>query len=158
MLEAPSVMPSSASSSSESSSSESIIASPQPVPDLLISAGLEDLAEMTEVGVAQDTVNPVEMVPRANTSAGLFLYIFWCHVTNFVEFDIGCTGAYDGSDVDAGLRQMVQRQSSAGVVDGDEGQIIDCLEHIRQCIFFTFVVFDLVSDCADSCFNEGLFE
>jgi hypothetical protein len=76
MLEAPSVMPSSASSSSESSSSESIIASPQPVPDLLISAGLEDLAEMTEVGVAQDTVNPVEMVPRANTSAGLFLYIF----------------------------------------------------------------------------------
>jgi hypothetical protein len=53
---------------------------------------------------------------------------------------------------------MVQRQSSAGVVDGDEGQIIDCLEHIRQCIFFTFVVFDLVSDCADSCFNEGLFE
>jgi hypothetical protein len=52
MLEAPSMVSSSSLSSSDSSGSESIMASPLPIPDLLISAGLQDMLEMLEVEAA----------------------------------------------------------------------------------------------------------
>jgi hypothetical protein len=74
-LEAPSVVSSSTSSSSDPSGSESIMALAPPVPDLLISAGLEDIPEMTEVEVAYETVNLIETVPCADISADMLLYI-----------------------------------------------------------------------------------
>jgi hypothetical protein len=102
MLEAPSAVSSSSSSSSDSSGSKSIMASPPLVPDLLISAELQDIPEMLDVEAAHQT-EPVEMRPHNDTSIGAFLYILWCHVDDFIEFDIGCLGAYDGGDADAGL-------------------------------------------------------
>jgi hypothetical protein len=49
-----------------------------------------------------------------------------------VEFDIGWTGVCGGGDANASLCQMVQRRPSAWVVDEDDGQVIDCLEHINR--------------------------
>jgi hypothetical protein len=75
MLEAPSAVPCASSSSSDSSGSESIMALPPPVPDMLISSVLQDISEMPEVETAHPGGEPVEIGPRAKTSAGIFLYI-----------------------------------------------------------------------------------
>jgi hypothetical protein len=48
-----------------------------------------------------------------------------------IDLNTGVTGAHDVGDADAGHRQVVQGQPSARVVDGDEEQIIQCLEHVR---------------------------
>jgi hypothetical protein len=135
-------------SSSDSSYSESTRALPPPIPDLLISSVLQDIPDMPEVEATHQMMEPVEMKPHADASAGMLLYILQYHVAIFVEFDIICVGAYDGGDADVGLRQMVQGQPSAGVVDEDEGQIIDYIEHVRHCDCFfcsaaTIVVFTL---------------
>jgi hypothetical protein len=52
---------------------------------------------------------------------------------------------------------MVQGKPSAGLVDGDDEQIIDCLEHVRD-VFWTITRFLIVSGCAGSHFDEGLHE
>jgi hypothetical protein len=127
------------------------MSSPPPVPDLRISAGLEDILEMPAVEATHEMVNPIETVPRADVSYGMFFYILWCHAADFVKFDIGCAGAYDGGDADAGLCQMVQGQSLVGVEDRDEGQVIDYIKHIRWRVIFS----DIVSGCAGSLFDEG---
>jgi hypothetical protein len=57
----------------------------------------------------------------------------FCNVADFPEFDIDYTGAHEDDDADASLHQMVWGQPSAGVVDGDNEQIVQCLEHIRRC-------------------------
>jgi hypothetical protein len=111
----------SASSSSDSSGSESIIASPPPVPDMVISLVLPDISEVPE---------PVEAGSHMETSTDMFC--IFLDVLFIVEFDIGWAGGHGGGDADAGPHQMVQGQLSVGVVDEDDGQIIDCLEHIRN--------------------------
>jgi hypothetical protein len=75
MLGASSVVSFYSSSSSDSSGSESIMASPLPIPDLLISAGLADIPEMSEAETAHQMVETVMTGPRTDTSAGMFLYI-----------------------------------------------------------------------------------
>jgi hypothetical protein len=81
-----------------------------------------------------------------------------------VEFDIGCACAHDGGDADAGLHQVVQGKPSARLVDEDGEQIIDCLKHIKRrnlppphLLFslYTITLFDFVSGCAGSHFDEG---
>jgi hypothetical protein len=74
MLEALSVVTFSSSSSGESSRSDSIVALLSPVPNMVIFAELQDIAEMLEVEVAHQT-EPVETGFRVGTSAGEFLYI-----------------------------------------------------------------------------------
>jgi hypothetical protein len=53
-------------------------------------------------------------------------------VSFFFKFDIGCAGARGRGDGAADPRQVVQRRLSAGVVDENDGQILDCLEHVRH--------------------------
>jgi hypothetical protein len=42
---------------------------------------------------------------------------------------------------------MVQGQSSKGVVDGDEGQVIDCLEHVRRHVLHFFHYLGFLTLC-----------
>jgi hypothetical protein len=74
MLGAPSAVSCSSSSSSDSSGSESIMASPPPVPDMLISTVLQDISEVPEAKAA-DQAELVVAGPHSDTSAVLFLYI-----------------------------------------------------------------------------------
>jgi hypothetical protein len=76
MLEALSAVSCSSLSSSDSSSSESIMASPPPVPDMLISTVLQDVSEMPLEAAHQ--AEPLETGPHVNTSVGMFLYILCC--------------------------------------------------------------------------------
>jgi hypothetical protein len=63
--------------------------------------------------------------------------IFYDNVANFAKFDIVITGAADDGDgADAALCQVIQGQSLAWVVDENDGQIIDCLEHVRCCNYY----------------------
>jgi hypothetical protein len=73
----------SASSSSDSSGSKSIMASPPPVPDMVISVLLPDLSEVPE---AESTPwdDPVEMGPHTKTSVGEF----FLNVLSVAKFDI----------------------------------------------------------------------
>lgn len=53
-----------------------------------------------------------------DTNTGDFLcFCILCDVLPILLIDIGCACAYDGGDDDAGLRQMVQGQSTAEVGD-----------------------------------------
>jgi hypothetical protein len=65
----------SSSSSSDPSSSESVMASPPPVPDMLILVGLHDILEMPEDETAHQVMEPVETRPHPETFAGTFSHI-----------------------------------------------------------------------------------
>jgi hypothetical protein len=49
------------------------------------------------------------------------------------KLDIVDAGAGGGEAVDGALRQVIHGQQTVGVVDEDEGQIINCLEHVSCC-------------------------
>jgi hypothetical protein len=68
--------------------------------------------------------------------------IFCGPIVDRVGFDIGCAGAHDGDDADVGLHQMVQGQLLTWIVDRDDEQIIQCLEHVRpHDLSFPFFLF-----------------
>jgi hypothetical protein len=46
---------------------------------MLISTGLHDISEMSAVEAAHQAVELIEMRPCTDDSAGMFLYILWCH-------------------------------------------------------------------------------
>jgi hypothetical protein len=48
------------------------------------------------------------------------------------KFNIESAGGLGGGDVNAGPQQVVSGWLSSGVVNEDDGQIIDCLEHVRH--------------------------
>jgi hypothetical protein len=48
------------------------------------------------------------------------------------KFNIESAGGLGGGDVNAGPQQVVPGWLSSGVVNEDDGQIIDCLEHERH--------------------------
>jgi hypothetical protein len=110
-----------ASSSSDSSGSKSTMASPSPVPHVVIFVVLPDISKVLEVELMPQD-DAIETGPRTETSASEF----------FFKFDIGCAGARGRGDGAADPRQVVQRRLSAGVVDENDGQILDCLEHVRH--------------------------
>jgi hypothetical protein len=74
MAEVPSVASALSSSSRGCVSSESIRDSPPPIPYLLVSSVLPDIAEMLEVETTHQTTEHLEIDPRADASAGMFLY------------------------------------------------------------------------------------
>jgi hypothetical protein len=61
----------SSSLSSDSSESESIMASPPPVPDMVISVKLPDISDTPDVEVAQQ-IMPVEVETRVGSPVGVF--------------------------------------------------------------------------------------
>jgi hypothetical protein len=135
----------SSSSSSDSFESESIMASPPPIPNMLISMELHDIAETPEVEAARQTMS-VEAEARAVSRVGeLSCFCMFCSVVvNDVDLGVGCAGTHDGGDADAGLCQVVQGQSSIGVMDGDDEQIIQCLKHVGpRDLSFTFFLWCL---------------
>jgi hypothetical protein len=72
MLGASSVV---SSSSNDSYGSESIMALLPLIPNLLISAGLDDTLEMPDGKMAHQSVETIATIPHADTSAGMFMYI-----------------------------------------------------------------------------------
>jgi hypothetical protein len=122
MLESmPSTESCSSSSSSDSSESESIMALPPPVPDMVICAEPQDLAETPEVKEARQTM-PVEAEARAVSPVGeLSCFCMFCSaIVNDVDLDIVCAGTHDGGNADAGHRQVVHWEPSARVMDGED--------------------------------------
>jgi hypothetical protein len=75
---------------------------------------------------------PVEAEARVGSPIGEFSWfcIFCCAAVNDADLDVGYIGAHEDDTADAGLCQVVQGQPSAGVMDGDDEQIIQCLEHV----------------------------
>jgi hypothetical protein len=75
----------------------------------------------------------VEAEARVVSPVGeLSCFLMFCSaVVKDVDLDVGCTGTHDGGNADVGLCQVVQGELSAGVMDGDDEQIIQCLEHVR---------------------------
>jgi hypothetical protein len=67
----PSMESCSSSLSSDSSESESIMASPPPVPDMVISVKLPDISDTPDVEVAQQ-IMPVEVETRVGSPVGVF--------------------------------------------------------------------------------------
>jgi hypothetical protein len=62
---------------------------------------------------------------------------------SYVHLDVDYAGDHgdDDDDGDVGLPQMVQGQPSTEIVDGDDDQIIQCLEHVKvQLIFLSFAL------------------
>jgi hypothetical protein len=102
------MMSHSVSSSSNSSGSRSIMSSPPLVPYMVISAVLPDISEVPEVEPTPRD-DAIEMGPHAEAS-------------------VGCSGGDDIVDP----WQVAQRRPSAGVMDKDNRQILDCLEHVRH--------------------------
>jgi hypothetical protein len=72
MLGAPFVV---SSSSNDSYGSESIMALLPLIPNLLISAGLDDTLEMPDGKTAHQSVETIATIPHADTSTGMFMYI-----------------------------------------------------------------------------------
>jgi hypothetical protein len=86
--------------------------------------------------------------------------IFCSAIVKDVDLDVGCAGTHGGGDANASLRQVVQGEPSAGVMDGDDEQIIQCLEHVRPCdlsfaFFFVWHHDVTVSGCVGSLFDES---
>jgi hypothetical protein len=75
MLGASSVVSSLSSSLNDSYGSESIMALLPLIPNLLISAGLDDTLEMPDGKTAHQSVETIATIPHADTSAGMFMYI-----------------------------------------------------------------------------------
>jgi hypothetical protein len=74
MAEVPSVASALSSSSRGCVSSESIRDSPPPIPYVLVSSVLPDIAEMPDVETIFCFCTHNEIDPRADASAGMFLY------------------------------------------------------------------------------------
>jgi hypothetical protein len=94
-----------------------------------------DIPEMPELEAAQRMVELQQTVPHTGTSAGMLLGILLICVADFVNFNVvdASAGSADGSNT--AFHQMTQGLSLTEVVDVDESQIIDCLEHVSYCCY-----------------------
>jgi hypothetical protein len=116
---------------------------------------------MPEVKATHQTMEHAETDPHADASAGMFLYTLWYFVANFIEFDNVGIGAGDGGDAGLTLLQMIQGQPSVGGCGWRwrANHWLPQTHKMLQLLFWCFVaiaaIFDLVSGCAGSRFDEG---
>jgi hypothetical protein len=70
-------------------------------------------------------------------------HVFCASFVSYIHLDVGYAGAHgDDDDGNASPQQMVQGKRLIEIVDGDDNQNIQCLEHVRaQLIFPIFRVF-----------------